>query len=89
MSKMAIIFFFLKWMKIVVSTFSENKSGLPYNNSGMADQKTAATAWARRIFTRHPRFSDLPPSLNITLGRYRRNLTMVHTFPDQQAIKQL
>ena len=28
-SKMAIIFFFLKWMKIVVSTFSENN---PYNN---------------------------------------------------------
>ena len=30
----------------------------------LADQKTAAAASARRIITRHPRFSNLPPSLS-------------------------
>ena len=34
-----------------------------YKNQILADQKTAAAVPARRIITRHPRFSDLPPSL--------------------------
>ena len=58
-----IIAFSYRYMPLARDGGTRKAGGVVRTPKILADQKTAAAAPARRITTRHPRFSDLPPYL--------------------------